>query len=153
MEPDKYDKGIAFLREIHEEYGEEVFEDVVQQIWNAPTAPDEEEINDILGWPDSEVDYEDVKAAGSLFTYVTPTGHIVDNHDRGVSCGCLTQIRDGGVAYNRHVAFRYDGMDFDLTEEIQEDERIPVHPREITLESLPVFAEWQRRLDIEIRNV
>lgn len=57
--------------------------------------------------------------------------------------GCLTQIRgDGG---RRGVEGRPD-----LTDQIVADERIPVSAEYITVDSLQVFAEWQRRLDAEL---
>lgn len=50
--------------------------------------------------------------------------------------GCLTQIRDG-----RHRETS------GIVQEIQMDERIPKKARDIKPEHLPVFAEWQRRID------
>ena len=52
-------------------------------------------------------------------------------------CGCLTQIRAG----DRCAATP------SLTARIRRDTRIPCHPDEITVASLPVFAAWQRKLD------
>lgn len=42
--------------------------------------------------------------------------------------------------------------DMELTHAIRSDDRIPENAREITLEHLPVFKEWQERLDKEIRS-
>lgn len=56
-------------------------------------------------------------------------------------CGCLTQVRSGCQAQTR-----------ELTEAIQADQRIPQDPLDITVEHLPVFAEWQARIDRELRN-
>jgi hypothetical protein len=55
-------------------------------------------------------------------------------------CGCLTMIRNG-----REIAETPE-----LTAAIRADARIPTHPRAITVESLPAFAEWQRRIDREL---
>lgn len=63
-----------------------------------------------------------------LFTYISR------------DCGCLTQVRGGEDGPL--------GRD-DLTAEIRSDKRIPSDPVKITKRSLPVFAEWQRRLDQE----
>lgn len=52
-------------------------------------------------------------------------------------CGCLTQVRAG-----KHRAFTHK-----LTRAILADERIPLHGREITVDHLPIFAGWQRRID------
>jgi hypothetical protein len=56
-------------------------------------------------------------------------------------CGCLTQIRRNP---NLHRA-----PNNDLTEDIYNDTRIPSSVLDITIAHLPVFAEWQRRLDRE----
>lgn len=79
--------------------------------------------------------------AGCLFRYV-------HNRERVKCCaGCLTQIRAGGGV----VAAGRDGLgDPKLTREIRADERIPKSPHAITLDDLPVFAEWNRRLDQEL---
>ncbi len=51
--------------------------------------------------------------------------------------GCLTQIRDNcGVAGTSA-----------LTKAIRADERIPTEGEDITVEMLPMFAKWQRRID------
>lgn len=57
-----------------------------------------------------------------------------------MSCGCLTQIRGGDYAAPTKA----------LTAAIRDDERIPAISTLIDVESLPVFAEWQRRLDKEL---
>lgn len=55
--------------------------------------------------------------------------------------GCLTMIKGG-----RYIV---DGRN-DLTELVRKDIRLPLRPEEITVENLSVFAEWQRRLDVEL---
>lgn len=60
----------------------------------------------------------------------------------GTRCGCLTQVRRG----------MYPAANTKLTNEIRADERIPLDGHEITVEHLPVFAEWQRRLDREFNR-
>jgi len=56
------------------------------------------------------------------------------------STGCLTQIRK----------YQESSRNYPQIEEIAKDERIPKDWDEITVETLPVFAEWQRRLDKEL---
>jgi len=81
--------------------------------------------------------------ASPLFLFVTPTGHTYDSERSDkLPCGCLTMIRRG---------HKYAWTD-ELTKEIRSDERIPDADFDITPEHLPVFAEWQRRLDKEIRQ-
>lgn len=52
------------------------------------------------------------------------------------SCGCLIQVKMGFRASSKR-----------LTEAIRADARIPEDVTEIKPEHLPVFAEWQRKLD------
>lgn len=74
--------------------------------------------------------------AGCLFLFCTKNGV----RSWGERCGCLTQIRfdPSLIAFNR-----------ELTQEIRQDTRIPTRPEDIRIDDLPVFAEWQRRLDKE----
>jgi len=66
--------------------------------------------------------------AGCLFQFV---------ESRPGLCGCLSQIRAG----------RWDAETPQLTAAIRADGRIPVEPEDITVNHLPVFAEWQRKID------
>jgi len=77
-------------------------------------------------------------AANPLFGFVSMTG---DEWTGDQQCGCLTQIRVGDK----------EAWLPELTKEIRADERIPTDAHDITVEDLPVFAEWQRKLD-EIRE-
>lgn len=79
---------------------------------------------------------------GCLFQMVTPSGNYQTPEWNSDQCGCLTQVK-----YTSYPAWTSE-----LTDEIRDDERIP-SLRNITVADLPVFAEWQRRLDREIRNV
>lgn len=82
----------------------------------------------------------DIHPAGCLFQLVhgpSCTGY------RRTSCshGCLTQLRGPlGDAFTPTI----------FTREIMADTRIPISPEDIRLHHLPVFAEWQRRLDQEL---
>ena len=66
---------------------------------------------------------------GCLFRFCSP-----NQQDR---CGCLTQVR----------RLDWGAFTFELTTAIRQDERIPSDVNDIKVEHLPVFAEWQRRLD------
>lgn len=55
----------------------------------------------------------------------------------GYVIGCLTQIREGWVG----------AATPELTAAIRADARLPVTPTQITVEMLPIFAEWQRKID------
>jgi hypothetical protein len=74
--------------------------------------------------------------AGCLFQKATKTGW---------SCvsGCLTELRRWPQLNAATDA---------LTDAIRADRRIPMDPYDITVERLGVFAEWQRRLDQELRG-
>ena len=58
-------------------------------------------------------------------------------------CGCLTEIREDTQKF---ACIDWE-IDYDLTERIRADERIPTHPWLIGIETLPVFKEWQERID------
>lgn len=61
----------------------------------------------------------------------------------GRLCGCLTFVRKnstfGGYAWTD-----------ELTDAIQNDARLPFNAEDIRPKHLPVFAEWQRRIDREL---
>jgi len=75
-----------------------------------------------------------------LFQYVTNRPNL--NELNG--CGCLIQIKRNLVDLS---AFKNGRKDFELTNEIKKDERIPSRLRKTTLSDLPVLAEWQRKID------
>ncbi len=56
--------------------------------------------------------------------------------------GCLTQIKCGDDESYSSV----------LTKRIRADKRIPLSKHAITISSLPVFAEWQRKLDKSVHR-
>lgn len=58
--------------------------------------------------------------------------------------GCLTMIRRENREYK---AIINGWCDEELTNEIKDDERIPKDARNIGVEHLEVFREWQERLD------
>lgn len=80
--------------------------------------------------------------AEGLFACAGVTGSTSDTTVSGDWCGCLTQIRSG----------RYVAATDVLTVGIVSDERIPDSEADIDFDDLPVFAEWQRRIDREIRG-
>jgi len=86
--------------------------------------------------------------AGCLFAPVIP---ILENAEGypgsqrrpdGKMCGCLTEIRRGSAL----------AWTDELTEAIQADNRIPALPYSVRVENLQAFAEFQRRLDRELRE-
>ena len=91
-----------------------------------------------IAWSDP-IQYE----GGCLFQFATPTGKY---NARLRDAGCLTQI---------HGSPKVMAGDLNpvLVEQIVADQRIPSKSEDITVESLPVFAEWQRRLDKELNRV
>lgn len=83
--------------------------------------------------------------ADPLFQFAGPDGKRggeVPDDDTGEEhdCGCLTQVRDGSAVASTP----------ELTAAIRADKRLPTSPRSIKRKHLPVFAEWQRRLDKEL---
>ena len=57
-------------------------------------------------------------------------------------CGCLTMVRENNGYWKAPTD--------ELTDEISRDQRIPRKREDIRVSDLPVFAEWQRRLDKEL---
>lgn len=131
--PDKYDKGIAYLTENPEE---------IYEAWSDPDA-----------WEGR---------GGELFGFVGPNWRSNSNiyNVRGEvngTCGCLQQIR---LAYiNEEAQTMFDLEDKSMTlshwprqwARIAMDRRIPADASDIGVEDLPVFAEWQRKID-ELRK-
>lgn len=76
----------------------------------------------------------------SLFGWCTKSRDMVQN------CGCLTMVRNGNSNSYRRVEPGLPMSDA-LNVEISNDERLPDFADDIKLEHLPVFAEWQRRMD------
>lgn len=66
--------------------------------------------------------------------------------------GCLTQIRQEIEIYSKGIVHEYHAQTSELTKQIRNDERIPKNPKDIKVEDLPVFAEWQRKLDKELNR-
>lgn len=85
--------------------------------------------------------------AGVLFQSVTPSG-FGETSENQEYCGDLCEIRSGQA-----VAWTYE-----LTIEIMQDDRLPKiyasknYIPDITLELLPVFAEWQRSIDKTLKR-
>lgn len=90
----------------------------------------------LLAWSDRPGDQHPHHC---LFIYANASGEF---SSRGF-LGCLTQIRSGGP---------WRAETSELTAAIAADDRLPDHWDGITPNDLPVFAEWQRRLDREIRG-
>lgn len=60
------------------------------------------------------------------------------------AAGCLTMIRTDPEGWKALINNKIDEK---LTQEIANDERIPKDSSDITIESLPVFKEWQEKID------
>ena len=92
---------------------------------------------------------------GELFGFVGPNWQSNENavyNTRGVeagTCGWLQQIREckveGGNGRSGEMKMSHWPR---LWENIARDERIPSDADDITVRDLPVFAEWQRQIDI-----
>lgn len=82
------------------------------------------------------------KRGGSLFVFASKTGTFKGEDDKII--GCLTSIRSAEI----HVS----GCSPEVTKAIRTDSRLPHFYNDITVESLVVFAEWQRRLDHEFQD-
>ena len=102
-------------------------------------------------WADPQV-YE----ARCLFAFASKTRHVIGDSSDSVGCltmisvGCLTMIRSGRSSHVENSD--KDSRLAALESEIRADERIPLSWDAIQLSHLPVFAEWQRRLDKELNR-
>jgi hypothetical protein len=72
---------------------------------------------------------------GCLFYYVNRFGPWF--WCDGKVCGCLTFVKSG----------RMEAETLQLTEAIRSDERIVGNEKDLTVDHLPIFAGWQRRID------
>ena len=90
---------------------------------------------------------------GELFGLVAPDWTDSSAAAEGYSsrvgtCGCLQQIRsakeEGYDGTEGNAKMAYWNRLWDL---IANDRRIPISGSDITVEDLPVFAEWQREVD------
>jgi hypothetical protein len=88
-------------------------------------------------------DYPKTHPAGCLFQYVSKNGERCCHTSRKPLCGCLTQIRKTPDEYE---------APYPLKTAIANDERLPKDINDVTIDDLEVFADWQRRLDEELRN-
>ena len=80
--------------------------------------------------------------------------------ESGNTAGCLFQIAARPTFYSSHTGCLTQIRTMEatiaetpeLTEAIRADDRIPFGLDHITRKSLHVFAEWQRRLDVELER-
>lgn len=129
MERDKYDKAIDWLCENAGTAAKSHYQSVVEYAWDEP-------------------EHE----AHCLFQHASVTGEWEDYFThRGCYCGCLTQIRSSSR--------QYVGATPAITAAIRDDKQIPCDINELKdlrdeelRAALQPFAEWQRRLDREIRT-
>lgn len=98
--------------------------DYLKELWNKPYVLDDD------GWP-----------MGCLFRHLDERMACWNCSDENRDVGCLTQIK--GCIDKR-------ALSEELTERIRKDNRIPEHEREMSLETLEAFAEYQREVDMEI---
>lgn len=82
--------------------------------------------------------------AGLLFSFAKPRDIYGLQRPDGKWCGCLTMIRGGGIE---------QAWTDEVTVAIKSDARLPVDPRIVTADHLPIFAAWQKYLDFAIRGV
>jgi hypothetical protein len=76
--------------------------------------------------------------AGCLFSSVSPSGRLhAFTFDGDTRCGCLTQVRAG----------LFPAYTPELTRAIRADDSLPDDEDNITIDHLPLFAEWQRKID------
>lgn len=92
--------------------------------------------------PIEEIHY-DWSIGKDLFQFCSIKGKSVG----GTNCGCLTMIAYVNSVIEHEVKID-PSIDDMLTQQIRSDDRIPRSFADITTDDLPVFAEWQRKLDV-----
>lgn len=85
--------------------------------------------------------------SGCLFQFVQPNENWRKKQQYPDLIGCLTTIR-GGLSIS---GFYLRACTDELDQAIRADERIPTTWNDVTPENLSVFAEWQRKIDREVR--
>lgn len=84
-----------------------------------------------------------------IFQFCTPEGKNTPYNNGYLSeAGCLTMVHSWG-----YFVYDSEGVNSKLTEQIKLDPRFCDIGNVKTKDQLEVFAEWQRRLDKEIRNI
>ena len=108
----------------------DIYDKAITYLKNNPT-----QISEV--WDDPKSHF-----SGVLFQAVTPSGYSEENPE-GLFCGDICEIH----------SFLAHGWTEVLEEAIAQDHRIPKlfannnHVPKITVDTLPVFAEWQRKID------
>jgi hypothetical protein len=75
----------------------------------------------------------------------------VTNTDDGLfTCGCLTQVKQGIKEAETPALTAAIRVDKRIPTVIVDDVKQTITRFDITVESLPIFAEWQRRIDKEL---
>lgn len=140
---DVYDRGMAYL----EDHPDELW-----LAWNKGSCPLEElDLEDL-----SVADEDGFCDATRLFMAATPSGRSDERPGDHRPCGCLTQIH----SRYRHCSAAWTT---ELTQKIIDDDRLPSDEKELERryraaslverrKLLEPFAEWQRFLDVEIRD-
>lgn len=148
---DKYDEAIEELVRKYKDLPLDEFCSVIRRTWGTPSSS---------------------PGLGVLFQYVAKDGFdyafnsdVGPNDERTVSCecGCLTQVAHlgYGIQGSRELyedicaepAFNIDMQCIDLAGEVHEDFKHIVESEETLRDWLGKFAEFQRRIDKEVRNV
>lgn len=129
---DKYDRAIEYLTE---------HPDQIVKAWaHDCAAGDEPELLDGELYPPNWTGrLFDVASDHKMYSEPQPE-IALSNEDHRPYSGCLTQVAAG-----THLA-----KTAALTLEIRADKRIPTDEYKITVQDLPVFAEWQRKIDREL---
>ena len=124
-EPDKYDLAISYLRQNPE---------MIHDAWNHPGGHEHE--------------------GGVLFGFVGPDWKNKDNpayidRVKTGTCGCLQQIRQAAKNGSDGTSGEMEMAHWPrLWQKIADDRSLPSESEAIGVEDLPVFADWQRELDI-----
>lgn len=122
---DKYDRAVEFLTQNPQ---------MIEEVWDrAKAGSHPESLKNNFNFSDEMIQ------ATCLFTSASK-----DPYD--VRYGCLTEIHSKKVCSST-------AQTPELTRAIVEDDRLPSNGADIEVNHLPVFAEWQRRIDKELGRI
>lgn len=136
VKPDKYDRAISYY---------EKNSNLISHGWQFPF----EESHGCLFRPATRIkgraNFENCKYSNALWPY----------REDGKVVGCLTLIRNPEKtieSLNSGKQSRLVACTDELTKAIRRDKRIPKEGNDISVNDLPVFAEWQRKIDAHFKS-
>lgn len=88
--------------------------------------------------------------AEGIFKFAgSPMAEDGSGDSEGIEHGCLTMIRNNPL---RNKVFINGQINEELSQLVAADERLPKRVEEIEVRHLPIFKEWQERIDLLVKT-